>query len=300
MSDRVPVIFDTDIGSDIDDAVALAYLLRQPRCELLGITCASGSQQDRARLADAVCRAAGRDDMPIHCGPEPSLLRGVKQPEARQAAALPNWPHRESFPPSTAVEWMRRTIRDRPGEITLLSVGPMTNIGLLFATDPEIPALLADYVLMGGRFLPTEATAGYAEWNILCDPEAAAIGFDRGPNGMRAVGLDVTLQCRKCADEVRSRFRAAGGPLLPVLDFAEVWFEHHEVVTFHDPLAAATVFEPDLCTWRRGRVRVDTRSELVPGLTVFQPDADHGPHQVAATVDPERFFAHYFAVVGGA
>ncbi len=244
MSDQLAVLFDTDIGSDIDDAVALAYLLRQPRCDLVGVTCASGAQRDRARLADAVCRAAGRDDVPIHCGPEVSLLRGATQPEARQAAALAKWPHREAFEPSTAVEFMRRTIRQRPHEIVLLAVGPLTNVGLLFATDPEIPSLLRDFVIMGGRFLPGGGPGGWTEWNIRCDPEAAAIAYDRCAPGMRSVGLDVTMRCQMAADEVRQRFREAGGPLLAVLDMAEVWFERARQLTFHDPLAPPACSSP--------------------------------------------------------
>ncbi len=299
MSDRLRVILDTDIGTDIDDAVALAYLLLQPRCELVGISIASGAQLDRARLADAVCRAAGRAEVPIHCGPEPSLLRGVTQGEARQAAALERWPHRADFAPSTAVEWLRQTIRANPGEITLLSIGPLTNIGLLFATDPEIPSLLAGYTMMGGRFLPYEAHGPYSEWNILCDPEAARIAFDRGPVGTQAVGLDVTLQCTMEPDAVRSRFRTAGGPLSAVLDMAEVWFHHAGRLTFHDPLAAACLFEPDLCTWRDGQVRVDTHSELAFGLTRFDAGGEQPQHRIAATVEPARFFDHYFGVVGG-
>ncbi|MCC7494215.1 MAG: nucleoside hydrolase [Fimbriimonadaceae bacterium] len=298
MSEQLAVIFDTDIGSDIDDAVALAYLLSQPRCELLGITCASGSQRDRARLASAVCTAAGRPEVPIHCGPEPSLLRGVRQPHAPQAAVLERWPHRADFPPATAVEWLRQTIRARPGEVWLLSVGPLTNIGLLFASDPEIPSLLAGYALMGGRFLPGEAPGGHTEWNIMCDPEAAAIAFNRGPAGTLAVGLDVTLRCQLEAAEVRRRFAAAGGPLAAVLAMAEVWFAERPVITFHDPLAAACLFAPQLCTWRHGTVRVDLRSDLVPALTHFAAAPD-GRHQVAATVDSAAFFDHYFGVTGG-
>lgn len=298
MSDRVAVLFDTDIGTDIDDAVALAYLLRQPRCELVGITTASGAQQERARLADMVCRAGGREDIPIHCGPEPSLLRGVRQPEAKQAEALASWPHRESFPPATAIEWLRQTIRARPGELTLLAVGPLTNVGLLFAVDPEIPSLLKDVVIMGGRFLPDRAHGPWAEWNIRCDPEAAAIVYERAPAGMRSVGLDVTLRCRMPAEQVRERFGAAGGPLAAVLDLAEVWFRHAQMVTFHDPLAAACLFAPELCEWTTGRVRVELGSDLVPALTHFEPGAHEPNRRIASSVAPERFFAHYFEVTG--
>lgn len=298
MNDRIPVLFDTDIGSDIDDAVALAYLLRQPRCELVGITCASGAQQDRARLADAVCRAAGRDDVPIHCGPEPSLHRGVTQPAAPQAEALVDWPHRTEFPPATAIEYLRRTIRERPGEIVLLAVGPLTNIGLLFATDPEIPALLRGFVAMAGNFICGGNVGPWAEWNVKCDPEAAAIAFDRGPDGTMAVGLDVTTCCRLAAAEVREKFAAAGGPLAAVLDFAEVWFRRAERLTFHDPLAAAVVFEPELCDWQTGRIQVDTTSSLVAGLTRFDTKDVPARHRVAVKVDSDGFFDHYFGIVG--
>lgn len=294
---KLSVIFDTDIGSDIDDAVALAYLLKQPRCELVGITTVSGEQKKRAALADAVCRAGGRDDVPVFCGPEPSLLRGVTQPHCPQAEVLPRWPHREDFVIGEAIEWMRHQIRQRPGDITLLSVGPLTNVGLLFAVDPEIPGLLAGYALMGGRFLPGEAPGGWTEWNADRDPEATAIAFERAPAGTRAVGLDVTLRCNLPADECRQRFAKAGGPLGMVAEMAEVWFHGRPHITFHDPLAAATLFAPELCTWRKGKVVVDHGSAGLAGLTAFR--GGDGPHEVAATVDPAAFFAHYFEVVGG-
>ena len=152
MSDaRIPILLDTDIGSDIDDAVCLAYLLRQPLCELVGITTVSGMARQRAMLADAVCRAAGRDNVPIHSGAEQPLLIPQGQPEAQQAEALARFPHRTDFASNTAVEFLRQTIRSRPGEITLLTIGPLTTIGLLFAIDPEIPAMLRAFQLMPGN-----------------------------------------------------------------------------------------------------------------------------------------------------
>jgi inosine-uridine nucleoside N-ribohydrolase len=294
--ERLPVILDTDIGSDIDDAVALSYLLCQPRCELVGITTVSGKPVDRARLASAVCLAAGRDEVPIHAGVEASLLRGIRQPEAPQAEVLGVWPHRADFEPGAALGWLRDTIRARPGEIVLLSIGPLTNVGLLFATDPELPALLKGWVSMAGRFLPGETPGGWLEWNVICDPEAGAMAFDRSAGGTRAVGLDVTLQCRLPADEVRRRFAAAGGPLAATLEMAEVWFRHSDQITFHDPLAAACLFAPQLCTWRAGTIHVETRGEHTAGLTWLDPGERH---EVAAAVDAAGFFAHFFEVVGG-
>src|SRR5271169_3398115 len=93
----IPILLDTDIGSDIDDAVCLAYLLRQPRCELLGITTVTGEAQKRAMLADAICRAAGRTDIPIHCGAEQPFLIPQQQPQAPQSVILADFPHRSEF-----------------------------------------------------------------------------------------------------------------------------------------------------------------------------------------------------------
>src|SRR5437870_7382262 len=91
------VLFDTDIGSDIDDAVALAYLLAQPECELLGITTVSGEPGKRAQLASALCQNAGRE-VAIFPGRDAPLLGQQRQPLAPQAAALARWPHRPEFP----------------------------------------------------------------------------------------------------------------------------------------------------------------------------------------------------------
>src|SRR3990172_8925537 len=90
--ERNPVLLDTDIGSDIDDAVCLAYLLRQQRCELLGVTTVSGDTRARAALASAVCHAAGRPEVPVHAGVAEGLLLGTIQPHVPQAAVLPRFP----------------------------------------------------------------------------------------------------------------------------------------------------------------------------------------------------------------
>src|SRR4051794_18365684 len=90
MVEHVSVLFDTDIGSNIDDALALAYLLRQPKCQLLGITTVSGPVERRGACAAAVCVAAGRTDVPIHCGASSPLLFGPGQPDVPHFDGLPD------------------------------------------------------------------------------------------------------------------------------------------------------------------------------------------------------------------
>ena len=293
-TDKIKVLLDTDIGTDIDDALALAYLLCQERCELMGVTTVTGQPNLRAELASAICRHVGRDDVPIHAGCPQAILVDMRQKAAQQAEALGDWPRRRDFPPNTAVEFLRRTIREHPGEVTLLCIGPMTNAALLFATDPEIAGLLKGLYLMCGRFFSSMG----GEWNAVGDPHATAIVFGAGrqsrPPRLVSFGLDVTLQCRLSADECRRRFTAK--VLAPVRDFAEVWFHERDVVTFHDPLAAACIFQEDLCRYREGRVNVSLAPPTM-GWTVFDPAPAEKPHTVAAEVDAGRFFAHYFEVV---
>lgn len=293
MSERIPILFDTDIGSDIDDAVALAYLLREPRCELVGITTVSGEARERARLADAVCRAAGREDVPIYAGVEQPLLVAQRQPAAAQQAVLPRWPHREAFAANEAVPFLRQAIRARPGELTLLAVGPFTNVGALFAMDPEVPRLLKRLVVMGGSFTTRTPGAGRTEWNAGTDPHATAVLFRAPVPEVTAFGLDVTLRCALPAAECRERMR--GGPLDVVAAMAEVWFSKARQIVFHDPLAAVALFEPELCRYARGQVEVELASSRVAGMTHWTEDTS-GPHQIAVEVDRERFFERYFSV----
>jgi len=256
--EKIKILFDTDIGSDIDDAVALAYLLCEPRCELLGVTTVSGEADRRAEMASAVCRNAGRADVPVHVGCTEALLHDIPQKHAPQAEALRDWDRQRDFEPDTAVEFLR------------------------------------SMVLMCGRFL---AAMG-GEWNAINDPHATAIVYGHGrqsrPPRHVSYGLDVTARCRLDANICRKRFTA--NALKPVRDFAEVWFRGRDQITFHDPLAAASIFQPDLCEYRDGTVTVSLAPPTL-GWTVFSDRTDDKPHTIACDVDPERFFERYFDVV---
>jgi purine nucleosidase len=290
------ILFDTDIGSDIDDAVCLAYLLAHPDCDLLGITTVTGEPVRRAKMASAMCRVSGKD-IPIYPGTSEPLVIEQMQKTASQADALGNWEHATTFPNGQALTFLRDTICANPGEITLLAVGPFTNIGLLFALDPELPALLDRLVLMGGVFLSGDPGQKGREWNARCDPHATALVYQHSVRIHRSIGLDVTRHVKLPADEVRQRFQA---PLLrPVLDFAEVWFQDRDQITFHDPLAAATLFRDDLCTFKHGDVSIELEDTQSLGVTYFDSDSREPRHQIADTVDSASFFDEFFDVVSG-
>ncbi len=290
---RSAVLFDTDIGSDIDDAVALAYLLREPRCDLLGITTVSGEPRARAELADAVCRAAGRTDVPVHAGAELPLLGPQLQPHAQQRTVLDRWRHRSDFEEGTAVPFLRESIRARPGAVTLLAVGPLTNVAALFAMDAEVPRLLRRLVWMGGVYTTQVPGATRTEWNAQCDPYAAARVLESPVPWITLFGLDVTLRCLLPAAECRARLH--GGPLDVVASMAEVWFGHRDRITFHDPLAAVSLFHAEVCDYAQGEVAVELQSLHTPGMTHWREERS-GRHQVAVDVRPEQFFDRFFAV----
>jgi inosine-uridine nucleoside N-ribohydrolase len=279
------VLLDTDIGNDIDDALCLAYLLAEPECDLVGITTVCGEPELRAEMASAMCHAASFPYVPIHPGSPDCLHQVQTQPTCPQATALGDWRRDREFESYSAVEFMRQTIRNRPGEITLLTIGPLTNIGLLFKVDPEIPRLIKELVMMVGHFDPAKRIP---ETNAKIDVWASDIVFKAPVPRLRAVGLDVTMQCQMPADQVR---KSLDVPRLgPALDFAEVWFKSVDHITFHDPLAAVDIFYPDVLEYETGEIIMD----LSDGMTVT--GLGH-QHELASRVATDRFFQHYLSVI---
>lgn len=284
MSDTIPILLDTDPGNDIDDAVAISYLLKQPRCELLGITTVSGPVAQRAAIAEVLCRSVGREDVPIVAGRSQVLSYGQGQPWCAQYAPIEHLPHSLDYPEDQAVDFLRNTIRSRPGEIMLVSIGPFMNLALLFAVDPEIPFLLKGLYSMAGKFF----AGNEPEWNCLIDPVATSMVVKAPRPAHYWFGLDVTTQCVMSPEEVSKKF--VGQPLQTVVPMAEKWFSHTNKMVFHDPLAVATIFRPDLCGFRKGRVNCDART----GATFFTEGT--GDDLVAAEVDVDGFFDEYFSV----
>ena len=198
---------------------------------------------------------------------------------------------------NAAIDALRAAIRQHPGEITLVAIGPLTNVGLLFAIDPEIPTLLDALFLMGGAFdFPN--WPGAVEWNAVNDPHAADLTY-RAVGAPRHVsfGLDVTNKVVLDRANFESEMRATELGVC-TLDMAAAWFEKADRVTFHDPLAVAAIFEPTLCAYARGTVRVDLENSDLMGKTHWTPN-ETGPHEIAVTVDPDRFFVHFFATLEG-
>lgn len=306
------VLLDFDIGTEIDDAIALAYLLANPECDLVGITTSCGESIKRAEMASVLCRAAGKK-VPIHAGCERPLLIPQMETTAPQAAILPHYEHDTGFAPNTAIPFMQKVIRENPGEVTLLAVAPMTNLGLLFAMDPELPELLDGLYLLCGSpthqrhdvvteslsamerddFIRVLASQGILENNSIVDPHATSIVYRARCRNFVNIGNNVSSRVVMTPEEAERRFRH---PIMQVvMSIAREWFKDEPRVSFHDPLAAVCIFNDDVCSYKRGYMDCVLDSRLLGGMTIFREDPA-GPHQVAWDVDGDKFFEHLFEV----
>ena len=296
------LLFDTDIGSDIDDAVALAYLLMQPSINLLGITTVTGEARKRAALASRLLELAGQT-VPIFPGFEAPREIATRQPIAQQAVKLSlaqllgtDQPHN----PEAAIDFMADTIQAHPFEITLLAVGPFTNVARLFEKYPDVSRLLKSLVIMGGKYSDYLTPWGPSEWNGIIDPAATALMFTKAQCPIRAFGLDITWQVSMDAQQVSRAF--ATHPLLrEVRRWSEIWFAERDALHFHDPLAAVSLVDPTVCTYKYGQVAVNLSTGRA-GFTEFvaaNPEgataSDRPLVEVATSVSADQFFDQYFA-----
>lgn len=288
----VKVLLDTDIGTDIDDAICLTYLLANPDCDLLGITTVTGEPEKRAMLASSLCMLAGKD-IPIYPGTAEPLIIEQQQKIAQQAKSLEKWKHKKDFPKGQAIEFMRRTIRENPNEIILLTIGPLTNVGLLFKVDAEIPSLLKGIVMMCGYFQHKIEGWNKLEWNAKGDYHASNIVYRSKVKIHRSVGIDVTSQVTMDSKEFKEKFSA--DIFKPLQDYAQHWYDYSHTVTFHDPLAAATIFNDKICEFEKGKVTIELNDSDSAGLTKWEK-AENGKNEIAATVNKKEFFKEYFSV----
>ena len=281
------VIVDCDPGHD--DAVALMLAAADPEVELLAITTVAGNQTlDRTTLnARRVCTVAGIVGVPIAAGCDRPLLRElVTAGEVHGASGLDgvDWPEPAiDVEPAHAVDLIVELVMDAPGEVTLVPIGPLTNVALALRREPRIASAVREIVLMGGSFTRGNTTPA-AEFNIYVDPEAAAAVFGAGwPLTM--VGLDLTHQAR-VTPEVLDRIEAIGTPLAGVVAGMMRFYGLRTTAQggppLHDPCAVARVIDPSLVACRDAFVAIETQGQWTRGMTVTDFGARLSPSANAA------------------
>jgi inosine-uridine nucleoside N-ribohydrolase len=271
----IPVLVDCDPGQD--DALALLLALASPEIEVLGVTTVAGNQTLEKVTDNAirVLELAGRSDVPVAAGAEWPLARelvtaadahgesGLDGPALPAARARPVEEH--------ATDFLARRILASGSPVTLVALGPLTNVALLLAERPNAAARLGRIVLMGGAIAEGNMTAS-AEFNVWVDPEAAARVFESGLD-VTMVGLDVTNRAvltPEHADRLRPQ-GPVGAAVAAMLDFYGAFYRRaydHGGCPVHDAVAVAHVVRPGLLRSLDRHVEVDTGSGLCRGRTV--------------------------------
>lgn len=291
------VILDTDIGDDIDDAFALAICIEAKEIDLLGITTVYRNTHARSQMVSKFLEIKGELPIPVYAGVGTPLVEPIKYFEkdvVDDKGIL--WPpqHDQSYlkypVKDGAVDFIIESAKKYPHELTLIPIGPLTNIAQAIKNSPDAMRNVKQIVLMGGWFNEQKP-----EWNILCDPEAADIVFKSGIP-IYAVGLDVTLQCELDQEllEILNRKEDDQSKLLSL--WLKRWFDHFnfEKSVLHDPLAVITAIDQKICKFEERFVEVDLtveRGAIRPSNTVTLPI------HVAVEVDKDKFFERFIQYI---
>ena len=312
MARQTALILDVDTG--IDDSLALLYACGSPDVELVAVTCVSGNTDARQVAANtlAVLELAGRTDVDVAIGREVPLVRPLETtPETHGTLGVGYAELASARRPVSerhGVDVIVDEARNRPGEIDLVTLGPLTNLAVALEREPDLPRLLRRLTVMGGAFGVSGNTTPTTEWNIHCDPDAArivvrawgdAIATDPSIPRPLAMGLDVTERARLLPEHVVRLARRAGStpddsialergedPMVatrsvasdPVVRFLadalRYYMEFHARYDgfygayIHDPLALAAALDRSLVTTEALFVDVETTGELTAGMTV--------------------------------
>jgi purine nucleosidase len=263
---KIPIILDTDLGDSIDDAMALAFALRSPELDVRAVTTVIDDVESKTRLAWKMLGIFNRRDIALAMGATEPLLDPVMATSSKEFDLLTR---NDTIPDSArrrAVDLIVDTLLQSRQKITVVAIGPLTNIALALKADSRIKNNIERIVIMGGAYFTNDA-----EYNFKRDRTAAEIVFLSGVP-ITAVGLDVTSQGKlreKDLDQLRLATDPTGQFIVRLLDLAEE--ETHEAhPTLHDPLAIAAIFRPDLVDFQPGSVDIPLSGG---GQAVFRPEA---------------------------
>jgi purine nucleosidase len=283
MTDVVrPTVLDTDIGSDVDDLLALTLLARAPEVRLIGITTVYGDTRLRARIARWTCDRLDRPDVTVLPGLGETLSgREIWWPghEGVGLADLEGVPVAEEL---TGVDYLCQAAREYAGELDLIAIGPLTNIAAALRQDPAFASNLHHLYIMGGAFWLDRA-----EHNFKCDPEAADLVM-RSDIPMSVAGLDVTKRVWVTETDLAA-LESSGHALGAVLaDQVRRWWaaSGRAQDNPHDALAVLMPFRPELFRFEHGNVTIEIDGEQ-PGRSVISAGGQ-GQVALAAEVDVER------------
>lgn len=279
----IPIVLDTDIGSDIDDAFALALVLRSPELDLRAVTTVSGDTQARARLAAKMLWEDGRRKIPVAAG----------TPGGKLDIAQTRWADGFTSPAlvsESAVDLMKKEIDRAPGTIVIIAIGPLTNVAALLREYPQEKSKIKQFVLMGGSiargYYPGSGPT--PEYNIAADAKASQTVFTSGIPILMAP-LDVTARLQ-LEEPQRQKIFEQMTPMASALEaLYRLWGQ--PTPTLHDPMAVALLLDSKLCTIKPLAIQISDTGMTVE-LSGKRPNA-----RVATETSPADFIHFYVSRV---
>jgi len=282
---KINLWLDTDIGSDIDDALVVSLALSRPEFNIVGMSVVDEPNESRLMILQWLLKQFGRDDIPLYRGWGKPLLWGGG---ARRGDASLTYPREFSGEykggvHNNAPQGILEAIRKYDGDIVLLSVGAMTNVAAAYLSDPETFKKLKKYVAMAGCFDKPQV-----EYNVVRDPYAAEVILESGVKPL-FVGLDVTMRCsldREGQKRIKARYPFLGELVDEFLRKAG-WAEGTPIL--HDPLACAVIIDESLVKKEARRLAVELEGGYTRGMMCSlagEPNAE-----VCLDVDVERFLS---------
>lgn len=295
------ILFDTDPG--IDDACAILLALASPELSLEGLSIVHGncSLQQATRNALSILELANGSHIPVAVGCELPLVQpSLLAPETHGNTGLgyAELPEPRAQPTAqNGCDFLIEKILSAPGEVTLVAIGPLTNLALAIRQEPRIVHAVKEVIVMGGALRHEGNTTALAEFNTYVDPHAAHIVYHSGMP-ITLVPLDVTYQCVLTSEDVK-RIRRVDSPVTKFIEEAtNFYMEFHDSYqgiqgcVINDPLALALTFAPELCTYQELYVDVDISSGISLGKTIgdFYNHGKQRPNmKVAMGVKPREF-----------
>lgn len=291
----IPIILDTDIGTDVDDAFALVMAVKEPEIDLLAVTTVYGDVDLRARMAKRLLNLLGKSDIPVAAGQSQPLFDGKDSYWGGWEGKGLLEPLHEPIPyeSDNAIDLMHSILKSASEKITLVAIGPLTNLAVLIKTHPEVLPNVKEIICMGGTLQPNDE-----EWNVQCDPEAAY--------QLLTSGLPIKLGTRHFVNkalftqEHRSELLSQDDPVLNILVTLLDEFlsrKTRDYSRMYDPITLSMAFTHQFLPTRTYPFRISSEDQIVTLTQAEQYSLSTYPLAVPETVFPDAFMTYLMQVL---